>query len=145
MVWSMDHVFSIGYIIFLYCYSFPTSYLYIHGFIHTEAKTTFLGSTLSRVAKEHAPQGIFKWGGVGRNICKRGRHARPMHLHTSLRCILFPTGDESQPDVPFRENFARVCFEALLQFSFIHKKETSLGKVLFSMVYLQAYCCSAVQ
>ena len=25
---------------------------------------------------------------------------------------------------PFRENFARVCFEALLQFSFIHSQDS---------------------
>ena len=30
--------------------------------------------------------------------------------------------------VPFRENFARVCFEALLRFSFINSQETTIGQ-----------------
>ena len=30
--------------------------------------------------------------------------------------------------MPFRENFARVCFEALLQFSFVHSQESSIGE-----------------
>lgn len=39
-------------------------------------------------------------------------------------------GDVSQvcPAVQLRENFARACFEALLQFSFMHDKDSSLGQ-----------------
>ena len=37
-------------------------------------------------------------------------------------------GNGRSPKVPFRENFARACFEALLQLSFIHSKEASIGE-----------------
>lgn len=45
------------------------------------------------------------------------------------------------PDVPFRENFARVCFEALLQFSFIHNKEATLGKKVAVVMFSISVTC----
>ena len=30
--------------------------------------------------------------------------------------------------VPFREKFARSCFEALLQFSFLHSQDSNIGE-----------------
>ena len=42
--------------------------------------------------------------------------------------VLVAGNISQQGSVQFRENFARACFEALLQFSFIHSKDASLGR-----------------
>lgn len=60
-----------------------------------------------------------------------------------ILCV-FSAGDAHQRGAPFRENFARVCFEALLQFSFLHSKESAIGEMVLQTVcsiYLQYIMC----
>ena len=42
--------------------------------------------------------------------------------------FLCPTDSAVSARVPFRERFARSCFEALLQFSFLHSQDSNIGK-----------------
>ena len=39
--------------------------------------------------------------------------------------------------VPFREKFARSCFEALLQFSFLHSQDSNIGECVCVCVCVQ--------
>ena len=52
----------------------------------------------------------------------------PSVYSLSILPPVFP-GAGPAPRVPFRENFARVCFEALLQFSFIHSQGSNIGRL----------------
>ena len=45
------------------------------------------------------------------------------------------SGGSRQSPMQFRETFARACFEALLQFSFIHSKDPSMGKSVCRLGY----------
>lgn len=58
-------------------------------------------------------------------------------LHVYLS---FP-GEGSQSDVPFRENFARVCFEALLQFSFVNTGDSPMSESVCTVYTISVYTC----
>ena len=47
--------------------------------------------------------------------------------------------------VPFRENFARVCFQALLHFSFINSQEATIGTYIIATKDYRSYACSCVK
>ena len=55
------------------------------------------------------------------------------------RCLIVPPGDNTG-SMCFRENFARACFEALLQFSFISSKESNIGEHYEMLPRIYNFC-----
>ncbi len=53
-----------------------------------------------------------------------------MNLYSIKFLCSCPSGETSHSGstVQLRENFARACFEALLQFSFMQNKDSTLGE-----------------
>ena len=68
-----------------------------------------------------------------------GSHAIAAQHNLSFLLLV---GDDAV-NLCFRENFARACFEALLQFSFISSKESNIGNILCSF-YMCDVCVDAL-